>query len=164
MRNFINLVEGAQLQHILVIVHPGSACGSADFNLGSAAFSERDFLTNDIANWSGGVIVIDSELGVELALPKYRHLSNAIDAAVSRAKSKGLIAIRRQGNDPAQVRVIRQIVKKLSLQPHNVGFEITGAWFHSLDGGGCVGSVHNALKNLGFRVVVRDSALNLDEE
>jgi hypothetical protein len=54
-------------QKLLVIVHPGSACGSADFNLGKfEARAARDTLRGAIEDWEGGVIVIDGELSDEL--------------------------------------------------------------------------------------------------
>lgn len=147
---------------VLIVVHPGSACGSADFNLGSYGAEARAFLIQDLQHWSGGVIVIDGDLSNELAMPRFRPLDQAIKAALSQAAAKGAIAVRRAGNDPAQGRVVRQIIKQLGLLPTMTKFSLTGAWVQSSDDGGCVADVHRVLMRMGFTADVRDSALDLD--
>lgn len=154
--------EFSEKQDILVIVHPGSACGSADFNLGTNAAKARKLLINDIAHWHHGVIVIDGELSDELTHPSNQPLHRAINLALARARDLKLTSIRQYGHDPDQVQVIQQVIKQLSLLPKNARFLLTGAWLHSRDGGGCVGSVHQALSEMNFCAVVRDSALDLD--
>jgi hypothetical protein len=102
----------AEPEKILVIVHPGSACGSADFNYGSrsAADAERNGLIHEWNNWQGGAIVIDGELSDEL--PDYPELNAALTGVVDRAKAAGRTSIREYGQDPAQMQVIRKVVKE----------------------------------------------------
>ena len=149
-------------QDILVIVHPGSPCGSADFNLGGIATEARKLLINDIAHWHHGMIVIDGELSDELLYPPYQPLHRAINMALARAQDLKLTSIRQYGHDPDQVQVIQQVIRELGLPPENARFFLTGAWLHSRDGGGCVGSVHQVLCEMNFCAVVRDSAVDLD--
>lgn len=52
---------------ILVIVHPGSACGSAEMNLGKDnAQVQRLDMQQLIEGWEGGVVIIDGTLSDEL--------------------------------------------------------------------------------------------------
>lgn len=149
-------------QTILVVVHPGSACGSADFNHPGDATMERNFLAKDIAAWPGGIIVIDGALSDELGERRYHALAAAIDTTLNRARAAGLVAIRKNGDDPRQVRVMQRLVRQLGLTPQTTRFDLTGAWVHA-DGDGCVGSVVDMLRSLGFTADIRDSALQLDD-
>lgn len=55
------------VHRVLVLVHPGSACGSANFNIGKfEARAARDALCSELDNWRGDVLVIDGELSDEL--------------------------------------------------------------------------------------------------
>jgi GNAT superfamily N-acetyltransferase len=148
----------AKPESILVIVHPGSACGSADFNYGSrdTADAERTGLIREWTNWRGGVIVIDGELSDEL--PDYPELNAALTSVVDRAKSAGKVSLREYGQDPAQVRVIKQVVKTRGWTPADVQFSCTGAWAYS-DSDGCVGDVNKVLRQMGFSSKITDAAL-----
>lgn len=147
-------------QHVLVVVHPGSACGSADFNLGKyEARSARDELVSEIKNWTGGVIVIDGDFSDEL--PDYPALNEAILGVLFRAKLSGQVSDRRQGQDPAQVRVIGEVIDGLELDLLATTFHVTGAW-HIADHPtmtGCVGSVQEELLRMGGKACVSEMAV-----
>ena len=147
------------MSKILVLVHPGSACGSAAFNIGRQAANEaRDGLCHELRTWTGGVIVLDGELSDEL--PSYPELQSQIDAAVQRATTAGQVSIRRMADDPDQVDEIRRIVNELGA--HTATYVVTGAWYHSIDGGGCVGSVLDALRDVGASAELSDYAIDCD--
>lgn len=132
---------------ILVLVHPDSACGSADFNLGDEeADRARQGLSQELYAWKGGVIVILGDDAGELR--SYGLYARAIKAALDFAKADRRISLRLRGPDPQQMAVITRTVKKLALRPETQ-FVVTGAWTSAGDSG-CVNSVEQALKAAGF--------------
>lgn len=164
MRNFIRLVEDAETpQNLLVIVHPGSACGSADFSCGKYdAQAQREGLTRSIASWNeGGVIVLSGAFDGEMKLPRYAALGAAITGALARAKSSGQIAIKKRAYDPAQVTMIQKIMAELKLPPET-RIEVTGAWTGHQEEG-CVDSVAQALHKMGYtKAFISDDAIYID--
>lgn len=147
---------------ILVVVHPGSACGSADFNLGPGlARKVRDALVHELEGWMGGVLVIDGELSDELA--ENPKLDLALKGALHRAAQSDQVSLRLFGDDPDQVKRITEYVMRMpSPARRNTGFHVTGAWYHSEDGGGCVGSVWQRLRTMGMSAQVSPNAVDLD--
>jgi hypothetical protein len=143
---------------VLVIVHPGSACGSADFQYASRSIAdaERQGLIDEFNSWAEGVIVIDGELSDELR--HYPKLKSALDGVVALAKAKNLIAIRKTGGDPQQGRIIRAVLKSLKLSSQAAMFQVTGAWYYG-ENQGCVGDVCNVITSLGYQATVSSSAL-----
>lgn len=152
------------INNVLVVVHPGSACGSADFNLGKyEARAAREGLAIEINGWKGGIIVIDGGLSEDL--PYYSQLDSAIKGALARAEQKGLPAVRVMGDDDSdynQVVAIRDVVRNLGLTPSSTQFDITGAWYDPSGRSGCVNSVAEELHRLGFTFLIGDGALELD--
>ncbi len=148
---------------VLIVVHPGSACGSADFNLGRLdARAARESLVDELNGWSGPLVVIDGALSDELA--SYPALNSAIVGAYTRAQQGGYLSLRLQGDDPEQVDRTRDLLAVLPDGGKGHEFVVTGAWYHPSDGGGCVGSVVEVLHAAGCRVNVSDSALCLGDE
>lgn len=149
---------------VLVLVHPGSACGSANFNLGrTEARAAREGLIREIDGWQGGIFIIDSEFSDEIV--EYPGLDRAIAQAISTANDRGLISRRVVGDDPDQVQRITEFVSSLSEQDRTLTeFVVTGAWFDPSDGEGCVGSVHKQLLTLGCKAQVGESAVSLADE
>ncbi len=142
----------------LVVVHPGSACGSADFNYGSrkAAEAARQMLIRELRNWQGGVIVIDGALSDELQA--CAQLNEALSGLLARAVSAGLPAVRLPGDDPNQDRATASIIRRLKLSRNSVQFVVTGAW-HYAGEKGCVGSVCRTIRDLGYQVAISPAAL-----
>jgi hypothetical protein len=145
-------------REVLVLVHPGSACGSADFNLGKFdARCARDGLVSELKDWRGGIVVIDGALSDEL--PWYPALDEAIRNALERAKAANLESIRAEGDDPKQIRVARKLALEHNWSDGSRSFVISGAWYHEEDEGGCVGSVLQALSVGGCKASLSDYAL-----
>lgn len=149
-------------ESILVIVHPGSACGSANFNIGlTNARSARDDLTCELNEWTGAVVVIDGDFSDELS--GYPRYDQAIKNSLSRAKDAGLMSLRLQGDDPDQIKRIEEVMQTMGGETCSRSlFTVTGAWYDNEDGGGCVGSVVDKIRSLGARSCVSSSAVRYD--
>jgi hypothetical protein len=144
-------------EHILVVVHPGSACGSANENLGRAKADEyRDELTFLFEQWEGPVLVIDGALSDEL--PYYGPYGRALNDLVARAQAQGKLGLRVQGDDAElehnQEWAIAEQVRLQGWTPATHRFTVTGAWFEVPTGDGCVGSVIQALRAQQFQAYV----------
>lgn len=147
---------------ILLVVHPGSACGSADFNLGTGpARAARSNLTDELNDWAGGVVVLDGLLSDELASTPV--LDAALANSLARAQVSGQLARRVWADDPAHLACVRRLVRELRCGgTANPRFVVTGAWYHEDDRQGCVGSVLDLLTGqLGCEAELGDGALVL---
>lgn len=156
-------------EKVLVVVHPGSALGSADSNLGGfAARAGRDALQWAFDHWEGSVVVIHGNLSDDL--PYYPEFRASLIGMLARAKAAGNRSDEIQGDDRAihnQEAAISQWVVEQKLTPGNTEFELTGAWYN---GGthfvgkdyGCVGSVLERLLKMGFLASVDERSV-LDE-
>lgn len=152
---------------LLMVVHPGSACGSADMNLGrDAADTLRLDLQLLIEGWEGGVAVIDGDLSDELdenaGRSAWRALGEALEQALVRASEAGHLSVRIRGDDAeafSQEDAARHLVHTHGLAP-TTAITLTGAWV-DMAGGGCVNSVREVLVELGFAPTVSD-AMDLD--
>lgn len=153
----------ADTSPLLVLVHPGSACGSADFNIGKvAARCARDDLCRELDSWQGALVVIDGELSDELS--DRPALQSSIDDALARAQASPFGGLRVMGSDPEQVDCIREVALTWGPTARERDITVTGAWFHPEDGSGCVGSVIQALRDLGFKATVSAHAVCLASE
>lgn len=155
-------------QTVLILVHPGSACGSADFNLcPELASTYREKLAQDLSGWTGDMFVIDGQLSDELKDLAFRHLGKAITSALVRSRNAGFRARRIMGCDsipPHQCERVRAWIEDGTLDPKTMQISLTGAWYNE-DGGGCVGDVQKILVKAGFEVTVRSSVVReLDED
>lgn len=149
-------------EKILVVVHPASVCGSANFNIGArAASSARELLIQEFRSWRGSVIVIDGDFREELIL--YPVFKQALDGVLSRSRKDGFLSLRVAGIDPEQVDRIREVLGRLPAGGRGNRFVVTGAWYHPQDGGGCVGSVLDELREHGCQAELAESAVWIDE-
>jgi hypothetical protein len=157
---------------LLIIVHPGSACGSADMNLGrDNADMQRLEMQMLVEGWEGGIVVIDGDLSEELT-PNYgRHAWEqwglAINAALEKAQENGHMSLRVMGDDGGmselnQMEAVSKLVKDYGLTKKNTAITLTGAWVDD-EGGGCVHSVREELEQFGFKPRIED-AMDLDFE
>jgi len=151
------------MQTVLVVVHPGSALGSADFNLGKfEARAARDQLAQELETWEGPLLVIHGQLSEDL--PDYPRLHQAIEGAVARNKAAGFAADQVRGCDEEehnQEAAAEAWVSSLAWNSQETEFEVSGAWYHPEDGSGCVGGVIEHLKQLGYSAHVSPSAVEL---
>lgn len=157
-------------QGLLIVVHPGSACGSADMNLGFAASEMRGALTHAIGQWDGAVAVIDGDLSDQLSGGKreWSDLGDAIDGALEQARGNGFAAVRIDGDDDSDFNqdcAAEKLVEDLGLVAGQHEIILAGAWYHSSDGGGCVGGVRDTLEQMGFSVSIdTEAVMDLDAD
>jgi hypothetical protein len=131
----------------LFLVHPGSALGSATFNLGSQiAQCERMALTNEIAAWDGHLIILSGLFDDEIA--DYPMFAEAIRTAKQRGRDHGRIVETRDAPDPDQSEECLTAAAHHAI-PKDARIVCTGAWA-SLGTSGCVNSVRDALKTAGY--------------
>lgn len=141
-------------KNVMVLVHPGSACGSADFNLGDEAAPLRDALASEIMKWKGDVFILDGELSDEL--DHYATLGLAVQAC----------------KDTSDQHVVREMACALTMEnwvdvamkrfeaewpggPHRI--LLTGAWTEP-DKSGCVDAMAEALG--GHDITISQNALS----
>lgn len=141
----------------LILVHPGSLCGSANFNLGRVeARAVRDAVVADLRVWDGNVLVLDGFLSDEL--DDYPDLQSAIDEAVARAAGFGR---RIEADDPEHADLAVAFLQEQAL-PADVQVSLTGAWYDPTDESGCVNATRDALAAAGYsELIVLDSCASL---
>lgn len=120
--------ERLTVGELLVVVHPGSLCGSVNMHLGIAAESTRHAVTSEICEWAGAVAVIGGDFDDELEHPRYASLR----AALSRASFKVYGA----ATDLGLKKAARRILRRFRID-ERCRVTVTGAW-HDHDGNGCV--------------------------
>lgn len=153
---------------VFLVVHPGSACGSANFNLGSQlAHSYRQDLVRDISAWTGDLFIIDGELSEELEDEGYDGLGTALKEAEKRCAAAGFRVRREWGCDnipPHQDERIQCWIDEGALDPITMKMTLTGAWYNTNEETGCVTGVAKQLAKAGFDVDIRDSVVCEDED
>jgi hypothetical protein len=162
MRQFINIVTEAAkpkvpfTKRLMVLVHPGSACGSADFNLGkSMANAGRDGLINDLNAWNDALLVLDGTLSDEL--DGYPALNSAINSAIARCSGQRIFADDDQTFDWVR-KSVRKMMEMGVKKPSEV--VVTGIWYWPNDEAGCVNAVYDALVTVGVEhVIMSDNAI-----
>jgi len=180
-----DLIEALQERHVsgldrdasptetLILVHPGSMCGSARMQLGKreADMARADVLER-VACHKGALLVIDGALSDELS-PAENAL---IDAALRRTAEAGHLSGRIWGCDSGEApfpawsgsrsdegRLIFEgqepaatdLAPVLPVGP----ILVTGAWAGSNEDDGCVNSVANAVR----AVLGREAMVGIDE-
>jgi len=152
---------------VLIIVHPGSACGSADLNLGrQEASAARATLAAAIEGWEppsiAGIIVIDGALSDELGRSAYRYLGEAIESKLDTCRAKEKISLRVWGCDdqpPHHDEAVDRLVCEKSLDPQRHRIVVTGAWRELSGESGCVNAVADRLAGHGFEVAFDEGAV-----
>ena len=137
---------------LCVVVHPGSLCGSADFDLGrEGGDSLRKAVLEDLASLSGHILVIHGELSDEIAA--YPEVLEGLQALRSRNKGSGhsytLIKACSLGAEDWEQDVADALEKLLKRIGHLPPCLITGAWFYG-DGNGCVEAVAEIAARAGL--------------
>ena len=153
----------AHQSRTLVVVHPGSACGSADYNLGrNEARAARDAITQLCNDWTGHVIVLDGMLSDELE--EYPVFARAITGLLVRAREAGYLAIRHDAEDPMQVDVVGALISEHDVLKQS-RMTVTGAWYYPDDTEfGCVNSVIDAINALGGHAEVAEAVCSIAPE
>lgn len=151
--------------HITLMVHLGSACGSANFNLGDQrAQHARAGLLEDLQTVTGHLLVLAGGLDDEIA--DFAELLDALETALQ--PTPGGLRAQILAHDPDQVDITKAFVDRLGALAFEVSFEVTGAWLDDYDPGergGCVGSVYEALKAKGLsNIAISDNAVVLETD
>jgi len=149
---------------IMLLVHPGSAMGSADMNLGrQEARAAREFLADDIAAWKGPFFVIDGSLSDEV--PGHARFHAAIESALKQAKKLGGRIWGCDDVGPHLSETLPALLRSLpQITPKTHRFELTGCWATRHGKWGCVNAAADALIALGFDTDIRDSAIYEPDE
>ena len=157
------------IERLLIVVHPGSLCGSADMNLDTpASQGARNAVAEDIDNHvahGGSIALLHGFLSDEL--PKHPTLNNSIMKAAATARAHGQIGAHRFGCDNLEPRLeegLDQIVRDLALDPAYTEVTLTGAWYDPVNREGCVNATQRYLQEKGFRTRVLDSAAVLTDD
>lgn len=144
----------------LILVHPGSACGSADYNVGwGIAGRVRGDIQEKLEAWEGHVVVLDGYLSVEI----YRGFADQITRALRRARESGALGLRLWGDDagedpyddwqglsrnnqPAIFENQEDAARWLATWLQSEEIVVTGAWATKDGRSGCVNAVVDVLR------------------
>lgn len=139
---------------IMIVVHPGSACGSADFNLGLEAPSLRDQLAQEISNWPHDILIVDGELSDEL------QYYATMGIAIANAQDGGKKCVRVKACDMTMEQWPDHVADCFEREWPGGPYKLylTGAWYHD-DGTGCVNAVAEKLSS--HDITISDKVLCL---
>ncbi len=146
---------------LLVLVHPGSCCGSANFNLGrTEGMNARVNLEEELMEWSGDLLIVHSDLSDEISL--YRDFDRAIQNAKSKANVVKEIVDWDESSSGMGAATRSWLSKKsCPWKPGSTDVSLTGAWHHVDEEGGCVNSFRDLFQDMGFDAQILDSAVVL---
>lgn len=157
---------------MLILVHPGSMCGSARAQLGrSLADAARTEVLDRFSAHEGPLVVIDGALSDELSGSEEARIRDALSRAVQAGHPAGRVWGCDSGERPfpawsgfrtdgGELVFDGQEAAATNLAP-GLGSPVlvTGAWAGSNEGDGCVNSVANAVR----AVLGRGAAVGIDE-
>jgi len=128
---------------LLIVVHPGSLCGSLDMHWGAKASSIRENIANEITAFKGDIAIIENDLSDEL-----EHHPHLISRDANWFDGEPM--------DDELPSAVRGIVSTYGLNRKS-NVTITGAWVYA-DGEGCVDFVRRSLCSRGIPCSVSDCA------
>jgi len=157
----------------LILVHPGSMCGSARSHLGRReADAARAEVLERVSSHQGLLFVIDGALSDELSDADNALIEKALERAAAAGHAAGRVWGCDSGETPfpswsgfrsdnGQLVFDEQETAASNFAPHlrDMPVLVTGAWAGSNDGTGCVNSVANAIRAL----LGRDAPVGIDE-
>lgn len=153
------MIETEAPPTLMVVVHPGSACGSANSSLGKGSANlYRAEIASDVQNHVGHILVVDGEFSDEL--PYYPMFNTAISNAVVHAKHAGYQGTRIKADDESTsdwTVLVANKIEAMGVQTDSP-VSLTGAWFCEDDSSGCVNATRAILTQRGFHCTVLDSA------
>lgn len=134
----------------LVIVHPASTCGSADFSLGpDRADCDRVRLVATIEGWRGPSVVIDNDLTPELQ--DYESLDNALRSLDEPMRVNAC------ATESGWVRKAFTAIESTGLRRYMV----TGAWHHPEDHSGCIDAITSMMEEEGIQWEITPCAFRI---
>jgi len=136
-------------QGLSILVHPGSLCGSADFNL---SLDEGDEVRVRTSQWlaeevMGHLLVLDNELSDEIG--QYPMLDAMLSKALQACEAEGHCALRLPAEDPDHDQIGVAVLQAWEI-PLSTPITLAGAWYDPSDDHGCVNALHKALLKAGF--------------
>lgn len=151
---------------LLVVVHPGAGCGSANHSLGHAhAIETRRALENLLAQWHGRVVIIDGTSSDEL---ENYPLGGAITRALDTARDHHAIAERIFACDDETAHWPERVTGHLADLPRSQTIVLAGAWYtpnpsindnDPMVSRGCVNALYAELAKSGFmRLSIEETA------
>lgn len=151
---------------LLVVVHPGSACGSANYSLGRAdASATRQELQALLDHWTGGVVIVDGNTSDEV---ENYLLGNAINRALAHARSNCAMAERIFACDDEIDHWPELVVAHLNSLPRSTNVTLAGAWYtpnpsikdnDPTVSRGCVNALYAELAKSGMtRITINENA------
>jgi hypothetical protein len=149
-------------EQILILVHPGSLCGSANMNLGKAdARAVREEIASELDQWIGGLVVLDGMLSDEL--PDYPVINDAIEECLDRCATSS-ITTRLEADDPDHAQIALDYLRQHET-PTDTKIVITGAWYEPDWSCGCVNLTFAVLRKAGFtNLHISDCAASCSDE
>jgi hypothetical protein len=154
-------------RRILVVVHPDSACGSADFNLigEGEAVAQRRKLAAELDGWIGEMWIVDGFAPGDLRKRRYAPLATALRRASERCVAAGFRVDRRSGpaDSVTDHRAVAMSLANARRATADTEIVVTGAWYNSERDDGCVADVAVVLRGIGCHVRIGDGAVRLKE-
>lgn len=153
---------------VLLMVHPGSACGSANFNIGQIQADQgRAGLIEDIDHAVQNnmhIIVLSGDFDDEI--PYFPDLNKAYGEAIKPVAGRVRKAV--YAGDPDQIDVTQEIVKGLGGKAKDIHFLVSGCCLLDADKEvkeGCVGSVYETLKSCSLQnILISSNSIEFDNE
>lgn len=133
--------EAQVAKPLMVIVHPGSLCGSYH---ASPVFDEKNLtaLLQEIQNWSGEFAVVHGELSDELEAFK------DVGQAIAKVAQSGVARDYEAGATGSELRAVARKIAKDAQAAARSQVMVTGAWGEA---DGCARTVFNELVRLGVK-------------
>lgn len=161
---------------VLVVVHPDSACGSLDFNLGAqdrtVGHRLRERLIEELNAWRGDLMVMRGAFTAELSALDYEDLGLALNQALERCRGldefmpDGLYGDEWSGDiDDEDWSFVDEAAQVFGRWSRDRPVVLTGIWWNDREDSGCVTAIKSRLEAMGFAdIQVSDSAIHEDLE
>lgn len=142
------ICEVQQHKHVLVVVHPGSLCGSLAMHCGDECDDIRERMAVEIEDFDGAVVTVLGGMEDEFDDPWDRSTKNLGMALDDRSEWE-------VNGEPSE-QGLRKAAAAIARRYPSESYVVTGAW-NDRDGTGCVTTVANALKQLSPQSIVQIS-------
>lgn len=133
----------------MILVHPGSTCGSADFNLGIEAGALREALAAEVQAWPHDMMIVYDALSDELE--HYAVLGLVIENAKERSGRRVIDEKACDQTGAHWPEIVRsRFTQEWPEGPYKI--TVTGAWYSDDGSAGCVNSVAQALNGHDIKI------------
>ncbi len=148
-------------KNILLIISPGSACGSTYHKLGYTKSGQaHEKIAKTIRNWKDDIIIIDCHVSEELS--HYPLLELAIQKQQERSEHKEILFDRYECHKVKEGQWVKDIAKHIiGKRIYNQNIYVTGAWHKTEEH--AVSSLIETLRTNDVNVTLKDCAINLEK-